>query len=636
MDAILQTYLDDFRNDFSFIKEELSKLFEHFVNYCLITKIDPDRTAIEAVNVGGLNNPGIDGMAIIVNDHVVTTKEQVDYFLELLGRLEVEFIFIQAKTSESFDMKDIGSFLTCVHEFFNESTTMKFEEEVLDLIAIKNYIYTKSIKIEKNPILKLYYATCGKYQKDDNLSATIDHHTEKLKRHDIFSNVVFNAIDREIIKKTYREIKNTITREIEFEKHTILPKISNVSESFIGILPGKEFLKLVVDDNGDLLRNIFYDNVRDFQGFNAVNLEIKNTIEKTESNDLFSLCNNGITIVAHKLNKIGYKFIISDFQIVNGCQTSHVLYYSKEKISANIYLPIKLIITDNYDVTASIIKATNRQTEVKSEAFEILSPFHKNLEEFYEAMDKKHNIKIYYERRSHQYDNQKINRSNIVTLSNQISSFVSMFLLEPHNAIQRYYGELLKLYRSKIFLFEHKVFPYFISGIYFSKIDIMFQEGELQKKYKRFKYHILMMFRQNICKNAVPKFNSHEIDRNCELMLDVFLDKTKFKGVIKEILTTIDEALKRQKTNVRNLHSTPSFTKLLGDSPENKTKGKIVYYNNVKGFGFFDIGVSSDIFFHISEYRKIYPDHNPSIGDEMSFDVVDDDTGSKAINLEYN
>jgi len=104
MDTILENYLDDFRKDFSFKKEESTKLFEHFVNYCLITKIDSDRNAIENVNVGGKSNPGIDGIAIIVNEHVVNTREQVDYFLESLGRLEVEFIFIQSKTSEHFEM----------------------------------------------------------------------------------------------------------------------------------------------------------------------------------------------------------------------------------------------------------------------------------------------------------------------------------------------------------------------------------------------------------------------------------------------------------------------------------------------------------------------------------------------------
>lgn len=634
MDAILSSYLDVFKDDFSFNKEDQPKLFEHFVNYCLITKIDPDRSSIESVNVGEFNNPGIDGMAIIVNDHIVTTKEQVDYFLDSLGRLEVEFIFIQSKISEAFEMKEIGSFLTCVSEFFNKSTTMKFGDDLINLIEIKDYIYSKSIKIEKNPVLKLFYVTCGRYQEDRNLNATIASQVENIKRYDLFSNVTFFPIDRENIKKTFREIKNAITREVNFEKHTILPTITNISESFIGILPGKEYLKLITDDNEDILRNIFYDNVRDFQGFNSVNSEIKLTIEILENNDKFSLCNNGITIVARKLNKIGYKFIISDYQIVNGCQTSHVLYYLRDKINEKIFVPIKLIITDNYEVTSSIIKATNRQTEVKSEAFEILSPFHKKLEDFYEAMNKKYGIKKYYERRSHQFDAMKINRSNIVTLSNQIASFVAMFLLEPHNAYQRYYGELMKLYKSQIFQDTHSAFPYYISGIFFSKIDKMFQGAELPSKYKRFKYHILMMVRKIICKNDVPYFNSREIDNNCELMLKALMDEKEIKRIIKDIIDMIDLLLNKHHRNIRNLHALPAFTdELLGNNKKNK--GEIIYYNKNRGFGFFDIGTSNDIYFHISEYHKSYPYKEPIVGEKMIFDIVDNDNGFKAINIKY-
>jgi cold shock CspA family protein len=271
---------------------------------------------------------------------------------------------------------------------------------------------------------------------------------------------------------------------------------------------------------------------------------------------------------------------------------------------------------------------------VKSEAFEILSSFHKKLEDFYEAMDKKYETKKYYERRSHQYDLIKINRSNIVTLSNQITSFVAMFLLEPHNAYQRYYGELLKLYKSQIFQDVHNPFPYYISGVYFSKLDKMFQYGELPSKYKRFKYHILMMLRKIICKNDIPPFNSHEIDKNSELMLKILLSEDEMLKIINDITKNIDTLLNKHHRNLRNLHALPAFTnELLGS--DRKNKGKITYYNNRRGFGFLDIGTSNDIYFHIYEYHKSYPDREPHEGEEMTFDIVDNDNGFKAINMKY-
>jgi hypothetical protein len=70
---ILQGYLSDFKKDFNFsdtIKEDI--LFEHFCNYCILSKVHPeafynDNFKIEEINVGGGQDTGIDGIAIVVS-----------------------------------------------------------------------------------------------------------------------------------------------------------------------------------------------------------------------------------------------------------------------------------------------------------------------------------------------------------------------------------------------------------------------------------------------------------------------------------------------------------------------------------------------------------------------------------------
>jgi hypothetical protein len=78
---------------------------------------------------------------------------------------------------------------------------------------------------------------------------------------------------------------------------------------------------------------------------------------------------------------------LKDFQIVNGCQTSHVLFRNRALLQ-NVFVPIKIIVTADAEVTNLITKGTNRQTEVKVEAFESLNPFQKELEEFYGTFGK--------------------------------------------------------------------------------------------------------------------------------------------------------------------------------------------------------------------------------------------------------
>jgi len=101
---------------------------------------------------------------------------------------------------------------------------------------------------------------------------------------------------------------------------------------------------------------------------------------------------------------------------------------------------------------------------------------------------------------------------------------------------------------------------------------------------------------------------------------------------------SIDSIINKYINNIRifrNLHALPLFTNELLGINNYKNKGKIIYYNNRRGFGFFDIGTQNDVYFHISEYHKSCPDRDPIKGEEMTFDIVDDDNGFKAINMKY-
>ena len=119
MDKIIESFVEDFKSDFNYKESDKSKVFEHFINYILVSKIYPDRASLDKVNVGGKRNPGIDGLAILVNNHLVTSQEEIDYFIDDANTLDVEFSFIQSKTSDSFDMGSISTFISSVKEWFS-------------------------------------------------------------------------------------------------------------------------------------------------------------------------------------------------------------------------------------------------------------------------------------------------------------------------------------------------------------------------------------------------------------------------------------------------------------------------------------------------------------------------------------
>jgi len=287
-------------------------------------------------------------------------------------------------------------------------------------------IYERSSKFKRaNPVCRLYYVTTGKWQSGDpHLEARRAAVIADLEETNLFDEVEFMPVDAGLLQKFYRQTKNAISKEFIFNNKTVLPEIPKIRESYLGHLPVSEFIKLLEDESGEMLRVLFYDNVRDWLDSTPVNDEIRGTLEKDKA--LFVLMNNGITIIARHLQAVGNKFTIEDYSIVNGCQTSNVLFEQRETLDDSVIVPLRLIHTQDEDVINAIVKATNRQTEVKEEQFYALQEFPKELEEFFQTYHDPY--KLFYERRTRQYDRLEIEKTRIITPANMIRAFAAMFL----------------------------------------------------------------------------------------------------------------------------------------------------------------------------------------------------------------
>ena len=642
-DRILSTYVKDFVGTYSLGDLDEPTAFEHLASFCVVSKYNPENFEPGDVVVGGSGDLGLDGVGILVNDHLVRTKTDVDYFKEALHRLDVQFIFVQAKTSSKFEGSEIGTFISGVRQFF-QTEPPPANEYILSLHDLKEYIFDSSIDMDRSPICRLFYVTTGSWQDDATLSARIGQGIRDLEATNLFSSVEFVPLDSDGVKQYYREINQKVTRGIKFERHTILPSISGVKEAYIGILPCLEYLNLICDDNGNLNRRLFYDNVRDFQGHNAVNQEIEETVNDIERNDRFALLNNGITIVARDKNNVGATFRLSDFQIVNGCQTSHVLYLNRERLTENVFLPIKLIVTGDPEVINQIIQGTNRQTEVKVEAFESLAPFQKELEEFYLAVGRNLQDPIYYERRSKQYEHLNIRRDRIITLATQVQCFVAMFLNEPQST-HRYYGELLKSYRNRLFSNSHFHMPYFLAGATLNKVEQMFAAGSLPRDLKKFKYQLLMVFRLMNQPYDVPQLNQRKINAYCQSLLDVLDDPSRCEAAFLDAAKVIRTCISRTSFSRDPLERTRAFTDSLvtatGEkiertvTPATTTRlhGFVKRFSQIMRYGFIAGDDGNDYFFHVSEIAD-QREQALSARQRVEFTPIETKRGLQALNIE--
>ena len=617
-DIVLQGFVNSFAEDREYTSQEESTLFEAFASSAILRKLHhTDDSELDDFLIGGNGDGGIDAIAILVNGRPARTKEDVDYFIEKLRRLDVEFIFIQAKTSSGFKAENIGTFVHGVNQFFSQDPDIPFRQEIEEIRQLKNYVYQKSINMESNPKCHLYYVAAGSWNNDLHPKAMLEKGKRELTELNLFSLVESIPVDAERLKTIYRELERGSVKDVEFSKVAVFPRIDGVQEAYLGLLAGSEFIKLVTTTEGDLNRNLFYDNVRDFQGHNPVNKDIKQTITDSETIGRFPLLNNGVTIVARSINRTGDIFKLSDFQIVNGCQTAHVLYQNRDKImDSTAFVPVKLVVTNESDVITEVIKATNRQTPVLPEALESLTPFHKELEDFYnvqQANSKKEN-RIYYERRSKQFAFDRIKPSNIVTLTTQTKSFVAMFLNEPHSH-HRYYGELLKAYESRLFVHEHKPIAYYASGYACLAVERLFNSGLLAREMKQWKYHILMLLRIQIGGATIPQFNSNDINLYASKVVEGLVAEDICKINCDLAIQTIQRALHNSK-NPSGVHPSRlrAFTQQLealvipsGRQQEPKKhepkvgmeeKGEMLWFDEWKNYGFIKRDLGGEIFVH--------------------------------------
>ncbi|MDR0833392.1 MAG: AIPR family protein [Candidatus Symbiothrix sp.] len=569
--------LQEFKSDFKLSDLAETKVFEYLVNYVIVSKLHPeafgDTTSIKELDVDNGSNFGIDGIALIVNNNLVLAKEELE-ILRKSKNLDVKIIFTQSKTSSNYDSGDLYKFIGAVKNFFSKQPSIPLSDEIKYFKDIYDELFeheNSRYLSKQSPSIYLYYATTGKDSTSDTIAGIVKQEEKTLQ--DVvpeLKEVKIYPIGADFIIDAYNEIENRFDVVINFKNNLSLDKIEHVEQSYIGYLSVPEFMKLISDNEQNLRRNLFYENVRDFQGFdNAVNSEMGETINSKELQDKFILLNNGITIVAKHFKNLGSNdYEMREFQIVNGCQTSNMIFQCRNAIlsSPNFLIPVKIIHTNDNDVITRIIRATNRQTPVPEEAFITLEKFHKRLQEFYSHISVELPEKLYYERRSKEYANseQRIEKARIVNLHSQIRAFTAVFLSAPHLVYNNNPTEILRRREFQIFQEDHTFYPYFLSNYLLFNFQKLIDIGKLNSDYALFRYYAIMIYRILASKSMkIPWLNSRDAERYCSNIVASLDDENKKIGLFNRSIDIIKKAIKEERAikngPVRNIIRTLQF-----------------------------------------------------------------------------
>ena len=562
MDKITENLLTGFskENGIEAFPEETR--FEHLAAFLTVRRHYSRALDSSDLVTGAGGDTGLDAIAIIVNGALITDVDQVQELLEQNGYLEVTFIFIQAERSSSFEAAKIGTIGFGCLDFFSDTPKMPRNEQVSEAASIASAIYSHSSDFRKRPSCWVYYMTTGKWVGDQNLEARKQQVSADLAATQMFAEVGFVCFGADDIHRLYTQTKNAIARDFVFEKKVEVPQIPGVPLAFLGYISASSFVEIIKDDAGDdILGSIFYDNVRDWQDYNIVNGEMRDTL-KSDKRSRFVLMNNGVTIIAKTVKQSGSNFHIEDFQIVNGCQTSHVVFDQRLDLDETVAIPLRLIETRDEDVIESIVLATNRQTELKPEQLYALTEFAKKLEKYFAASPEQD--RVYYERRDGQYDRLAIEKKRIISPQGQIKSFAAMFLEEPH-ASTKSYKSLRERVGKDIFSKEDRLEPYLVSAFASYKLDQQYGNHKVPAVYKSARYHILLAIRLLLDPKPLAKMNSHEMGKRCEAMLKTLTDQEQADVLFQKATKTIDKVTGKnlERDNVRTQTTTEAILKQL-------------------------------------------------------------------------
>lgn len=529
MDKVTESLLTEFSKEHGIDSLEEGKRFEHFASFVMIRGEHSESFDTHDVVVGdddttyGGGDTGIDAIAIIANGVLVTDLDELDELIERAGYLDITFIFVQSETSAHFEGGKIGTFGAGVVDFFRDTPKFSRNNKVAYAAGIMQAIYDKSSKFRKgNPICKLFYVTTGKWTGDHTLQARLDVVQDDLRDTGRFRSIEFLPVGADGVQKRYQQSRHGRTADFLFIGKTTMPDVPAVSEAYFGFLPWSEFKKLIMDDTGVLIKRLFFDNVRDWQGYNDVNSGIKGTLASADKRR-FVLMNNGVTIIAKTLRTVGNKFTVEDYQIVNGCQTSHVLFDQRDALDESVNIPVRLISTKDEDVTKAIIKATNWQTSITEEQLFALDEFPKALELYFDSFPINH--RLYFERRSRQYESAPIEKVRIITFDGMIKAFAGMFLNEPHRTTRNYKSLKTRLGKD-IFAKNHVREPYYAAALGLYRLESAFRAKSLETRFKAARFQILLAIRILVAGYGMPAFTANKMQTYCEPIVARLQDQT--------------------------------------------------------------------------------------------------------------
>lgn len=405
--------------------------FELFVAEQVLKDEDLTDDELQSGIIGGGGDGGIDGFYFLLDGNLVMEDPPVTNVKRIPM---LRLVVIQAKRSPTFDPAVFGTLKGTLDVLLDLTKKLEDYRHLYrpDLLEKASIFRTTFINLaSKHPNVKILVVYGSKGD-----ASTLPQRV-RARRAELAAVIrgYFPNSDTTIECWGASELLERAQTSTKFSLDLKLKEapIPGRGVSYVALVDLADYFDFITDDEQRLRKHIFEANVRDFQGDVEVNEEIRESVVTRDALDFWWL-NNGVTIVASKATLSGKTASLEDVQVVNGLQTSEVLYSAlrgQDEPGESRSLLVRIIVAEDDDARNRIIKATNTQTPVPAASLRATEPFQRKLEEYFGQEG------LYYDRRKNHCKNLGLPVEKIVSIPFLAQCVMAVALAQPNNARAR-------------------------------------------------------------------------------------------------------------------------------------------------------------------------------------------------------
>jgi hypothetical protein len=343
--------------------------------------------------------------------------------------LSAELNIIQTTTSPGFQEDKIDKlekFCRYLLDWEDLSTKRNLRQTVKEQMMLFRTKYAELLSMSHTLTVNLHYASRSDHPPSSNVMGRV----EELKKY-IKSKLQLAIIEFKPwgCKELLVAHRTNPLKKLTLKKFRLFDTPDN---SVVCLCTVANYAAFLDDGTGQIKTWMMEPNVRDYQGNNKVNKQIRDTLNRAVWTEDFWWLNNGVTILADSCSVAGDTLTIENPEVVNGLQTSYEIFKARSNAAlVERNLLVKIIVAPDDKSKTAIIKATNSQTTVSALSLKATEPLQFGIE------DELLHGGLFYDRRKGKYRQQRKPISQVVSIKAMAQAVIAAYLQFPSDSRAR-------------------------------------------------------------------------------------------------------------------------------------------------------------------------------------------------------